>query len=181
MKQMKYIGKDIERPDAVAKATGKAVYLDDVSLPGMLHCAILRPEYAHARIVSIDTVEAEKMEGVIKVVTGRDAPGLTYGDNIRDQIAGSIVFGMGGALTERITIRQGLVQESNFHDYLVPKMGDAPEIEVEILAGGTEPTGVGQTGAVLVAPAIAGAFYRLTGKRLRHMPFTRERVKAILA
>ncbi|MDY7029283.1 MAG: xanthine dehydrogenase family protein molybdopterin-binding subunit [Spirochaetota bacterium] len=86
MKEMKYIGKDIERPDAVAKATGKAVYLDDVCLPGMLHCAILRPEYAHARIISIDTGEAEKMEGVIKVVTGRDAPGIAYGDNIRDQI-----------------------------------------------------------------------------------------------
>jgi len=86
MEHMKYIGKDIERPDAVGKVTGKAVYLDDIALPGMLHTAILRPEYAHARIVSIDTSQAETMEGVVRVVTGQDAPGISYGDNIKDQI-----------------------------------------------------------------------------------------------
>ncbi len=79
----KYIGKDYERPDAVNKVVGTAVYLDDVLLPGMLHAAILRPEYAHARIVSIDTTTAEKAPGVVKVVTGKDCA-IRYGDNIKD-------------------------------------------------------------------------------------------------
>lgn len=79
----KYIGKDYERPDAVNKVVGKAVYLDDVLLPGMLHAAVLRPEYAHARIVSIDTSAAEGMPGVVKVVTGKGCT-IHYGDNIKD-------------------------------------------------------------------------------------------------
>ena len=81
--EFKYIGRDIIRPDAVDKTTGKAIYIDDIYLPGMLHAAILRPEYAHARILSIDTSAAEASPGVVKVVTGAGCT-LHYGDNIRD-------------------------------------------------------------------------------------------------
>ena len=81
----KYIGKSYIRPDAISKVTGKAQYLDDIRLPGMLHAAILRPDYAHAKIVSIDTSEAEKMPGVVKVITGKDCK-LHYGDNIKDLV-----------------------------------------------------------------------------------------------
>jgi len=79
----KYIGKDLQRPDAVNKAVGKSIYLDDVMLPGMLYAAILRPDHAHARILSVDTAKAEVMDGVVKVVTGKGNT-IFYGDNIRD-------------------------------------------------------------------------------------------------
>ncbi len=79
----KYIGKDIPRPDAAAKITGRVQFLDDIKLPGMLHAAILRPDYAHARLLSIDAAGAEKCEGVVKVITGKGCD-LVYGDNIRD-------------------------------------------------------------------------------------------------
>ena len=81
--QLKYIGKDITRPDASGKITGRVQFLDDIKLPGMLHAAILRPDLAHGRILSIDTAEAEKSPGVVKVVTGAGCD-LVYGDNIRD-------------------------------------------------------------------------------------------------
>jgi CO/xanthine dehydrogenase Mo-binding subunit len=81
----KYLGKSYIRPDAISKVTGKAIYLDDIRLPGMLYAAILRPEYAHAKILSIDTQEAEKMPGVVQVVTGKDCS-YHYGDNIRDLV-----------------------------------------------------------------------------------------------
>ena len=97
-------------------------------------------------------------------------------DNIQAQVTGAVIFGLGNALTERITFKNGLAQQSNFNDYLLPTMADTPRIHVELLAGGHEPTAVGQTAAVLVAPAIANAFERLTGKRLRHMPFTKDRI-----
>lgn len=79
----KYIGKSYIRPDAISKVTGKAVYLDDIRIPGMLYAAILRPEYAHARILSIDTRAAEACPGVVKVVTGKGCK-FRYGDNIQD-------------------------------------------------------------------------------------------------
>ena len=83
--EYKYVGKNYNRPDAISKVTGKAIYLDDIRLPGMLYTAILRPEYAHAKILSIDTASAEKMPGVVKVVTGKGCH-YHYGDNIRDLV-----------------------------------------------------------------------------------------------
>ncbi len=79
----KYVGKNVQRADAVNKTTGKVRFVGDIKLPGMLYTAILRPDFAHARILSIDTAEAEKMPGVVKVVTGKGCNFL-YGDNIRD-------------------------------------------------------------------------------------------------
>ena len=83
--EYKYIGKSYIRPDAISKVTGKAIYLDDIRLPGMLHAAILHPEFAHAKIISIDTTEAETMPGVVKVITGKNCD-FHYGDNIKDLI-----------------------------------------------------------------------------------------------
>jgi CO/xanthine dehydrogenase Mo-binding subunit len=80
-----YVGKDYARPDAVSKVVGDAKYLDDIRIPGMLHAAILRPEFAHAKIVKIDTSEAEQQPGVVKVVTGKGCT-FHYGDNIRDLV-----------------------------------------------------------------------------------------------
>jgi carbon-monoxide dehydrogenase large subunit len=80
-----YVGKNIARPDAAGKVTGKVRFLDDLRLPGMLHMAFLRPEHAHAKILSIDIAEAEACEGVIKVVTGKDIQ-FRYGENIKDRL-----------------------------------------------------------------------------------------------
>ena len=83
--KFKYIGKPYIRPDAVSKVTGKAIFLDDVRLPGMLHAAVLRPSYAHAKILKINISEAEACPGVVKVVTGKGCQ-FRYGDNIRDLV-----------------------------------------------------------------------------------------------
>jgi 4-hydroxybenzoyl-CoA reductase subunit alpha len=72
------IGTNMRKIEGLAKSTGRAVYTDDISLPGMLHGKILRSPHPHARIVSVDTSEAEAMEGVHAVITGRDMP-TTYG------------------------------------------------------------------------------------------------------
>ena len=81
--EYRYVGKNYLRPDAITKVTGKAIFLDDIRLPGMLHAAVLRPKFAHARILSIDTSQAELCPGVVKVVTGQGCT-FRYGDNIRD-------------------------------------------------------------------------------------------------
>lgn len=81
----KYVGKNVPRPDAAAKATGRVKFLDDIRLPGLLHIAFLRPVHAHARIVSIDVSEAEKCPGVVKVVTGKDCR-FRYGENMKDRL-----------------------------------------------------------------------------------------------
>lgn len=82
--EFKHVGKSLLRTDAFEKATGRAVYVADIKLPGMLYAKILRSEYAHARILSIDTSEAEQMPGVRKVVTGQNCD-ILFGACIKDQ------------------------------------------------------------------------------------------------
>jgi 4-hydroxybenzoyl-CoA reductase subunit alpha len=73
-RQFAIIGERLARVDGMAKSTGRAVYTDDIALPGMLHGRILRSPHAHARILSIDTTEAEALDGVRAVITGADLP-----------------------------------------------------------------------------------------------------------
>ncbi len=79
-----YVGSRVPRVDSVDKVTGHAIYGVDVALPGMLHGAVVRSPYPHARIVAIDTSAAEKAPGVKAVVTGKDFPHL-FGAAIKDQ------------------------------------------------------------------------------------------------
>ncbi len=73
-RELRVVGRRMARVDGAAKASGRAVYTDDIALPAMLHGKILRSTHAHARIVSIDTSRAEALPGVHAVVTGRDMP-----------------------------------------------------------------------------------------------------------
>jgi isoquinoline 1-oxidoreductase beta subunit len=83
-------------------------------------------------------------------------------------------------LSERISIKDGAVEQSNFYDYRVPRMNEVPLMHVEVIETDNPPTGVGQMAAPLGAPAIGNAIARLTGARLRHSPFSAERVKKAL-
>ena len=91
------------------------------------------------------------------------------------------MYGLGLALTERVTVAAGEAQQSNFYDYTVMRMRDIPAIHVEEISSGAKPTGAGQMATPLVAPAISNAFAELTGIRLRHTPMTPDRVLAALA
>jgi isoquinoline 1-oxidoreductase subunit beta len=102
-------------------------------------------------------------------------------DNVAAQTESSIVYGLGLALMERITIKDGAVEQSNFYDYLIPRMSDVPPMHIEVISTDNPPTGVGQMATPLVTPAIGNAIAQLTGARLRHTPFTPERIKKALA
>lgn len=79
MNELKLVGKSLPRRDAPDKTTGKAEYTADIDLPGMLVCGIKRSPHPHARILRIDTTEAEKLPGVKAVITGRDTQGIKHG------------------------------------------------------------------------------------------------------
>jgi isoquinoline 1-oxidoreductase beta subunit len=100
----------------------------------------------------------------------------------RRNVESGIVYGLSSVLKERATMRNGVVEQSNFHDYEVLRMSEAPEtIHVEFLDRDTRPTGIGEIGNPFIAAAVANAFHALTGKRLYHMPFTPARVREALA
>ena len=138
----------------------------------------------------VDTVAAtiaeisyhQKLEKIIvhKVWMAADVGLAIQPDNVRAQLEGGTIHGLGYALSERVTIKNGLIQQRNFHDYSVMRMADAPAVQVKLLHSDREPTGVGETGSILAPAAVANAFAALTGKRLRHIPFTPDRIREAL-
>jgi isoquinoline 1-oxidoreductase subunit beta len=92
-------------------------------------------------------------------------------------VESAIIYGLSSVLHERVTIKDGVVEQSNFHDYNLMRMSDLPdEMHVQFVEVDTRPTGLGEIGNPFIAGAISNAFHQLTGKRLRHLPFTPERV-----
>lgn len=89
---------------------------------------------------------------------------------IRQQIEGGIVYGLSAALHGEITLEDGRVRQSNFHDYVPLRMFECPDIVTEIIADTAVPGGVGETGTPPIAPAVANALFALTGQRLRTLP-----------
>jgi isoquinoline 1-oxidoreductase subunit beta len=128
-------------------------------------------------------VSVDRVSGQIKVHNiwaAIDAGIAVQPKNLAAQTEGGIVWGVGHVLREKITIKDGRVQESNFRDYLVPRMSDMPNIEVKVLSTNNPPTGAGEDGVPLVAGAVGNAIATLTGVRIRELPFTPDRVRGAL-
>ncbi|HYZ17316.1 MAG TPA: molybdopterin cofactor-binding domain-containing protein [Candidatus Acidoferrum sp.] len=88
------------------------------------------------------------------------------------QTTGAIMYGLSAALTGKITIANGRVQQSNFDSYTVLHMQDAPRVDAYALPSEEPPTGIGELGLPGIAPAVAGAVFAATGKRVRTLPFS---------
>jgi len=98
--------------------------------------------------------------------------------HVKGQIEGGIIFGLAPVLRDAITIENGRVQQSNFNDYRVIRMSEAPKIDVFVVDSGEPPTGIGETGTALTAPAVLNAIFAATGKRLRKYPVRSEALRA---
>jgi isoquinoline 1-oxidoreductase beta subunit len=101
--------------------------------------------------------------------------------NIVAQIEGSLLFGLGSTVKERMTVRNGAVEQQNFNDYEILRLSEVPQMHVEVIRSGDIPLPVGELSISGVTPAIANAFFTLTGRKLRNAPFTPDRVKGSLA
>jgi len=141
-------------------------------------------DYAGTMVAAVAEVSIDKTRGKVNVHDFWLAldPGIAVQpDNVVAQTESSIVYGLGLALTERITIKDGAVQQSNILDYGVPRMHDIPELHIKLMSTPNRPTGAGQMATPIVAPAISSAVFAVSGARVRHMPFLPERVLAAMA
>jgi len=87
-----------------------------------------------------------------------------------NQVEGGIIDGLSAALYGKITVKDGIVQESNFHDYRLCRMNDVPKIDVHFIDSDDSPRGLGEGPLPPLAPAVANAIYAATGKRMRELP-----------
>ena len=139
--------------------------------------------YSGTQIAGIADVTVDKATGAIKVHNfwcTIDCGVAVHPDNVIAQTESSIVYGLGLALTERISIANGAVEQSNFFDYQVPRMRDVPEMHIKLVQTKNHPTGVGQMAVPLIPSAISNAVFALTGVRLRQQPMLATRVKTAL-
>jgi isoquinoline 1-oxidoreductase beta subunit len=107
---------------------------------------------------------------VHRVVCAVDCGRVVNPDTVKAQMEGGINFGLTAALKTEITLENGRVQQSNFDDYPMLRMFEAPAIEVSIVPSEEKPTGVGEPSVPPVAPALTNAIFAATGKRIRRLP-----------
>ena len=95
-----------------------------------------------------------------------------------NQVVGSVIDALGGTMGLAITLKNGVIEQSNFGDYPLPRMTDAPPVEVSFVLSDNDPTGMGEPAYPAVPPALANAIFAATGVRLRTMPIDTALLKA---
>jgi isoquinoline 1-oxidoreductase beta subunit len=106
-----------------------------------------------------------------RVVTAVDLGRMVNPNIVRQQIESNIIFGLQCCLYGDITLKDGRVEQTNFHQYVLPRMSETPKIEMHIVESTEKPGGIGEPGMALLGPTMANALFALTGKRFRKMPF----------
>ncbi len=107
---------------------------------------------------------------VHKVVVAADLGKMVNPNIVRQQLEGSIIYGLSAVLYGEITLRDGRVQQTNFNNYPVVRMPDSPAIEMHLVDSDEKPAGIGEPGTALIGPTVANAVFAATGKRLRKLP-----------
>ena len=111
---------------------------------------------------------------VRRIVCAVDCGTIVNPDIVKAQIEGGVMFGIGGALWGEITLKNGRVEQSNFHNVRVLRINEAPAIDVHLVRNGEAPGGIGEPGTAVTAPALANAVFAATGKRIRTLPLERQ-------
>jgi isoquinoline 1-oxidoreductase subunit beta len=107
---------------------------------------------------------------VHRVVVAVDAGRMVNPNIVRQQLEGSIIFGLSAVLYGEVTLKDGRVQQTNFHNYAVVRMPESPTIDAILVESTEKPAGIGEPGTAVIGPAVANAVFAATGKRLRKLP-----------
>ena len=129
-------------------------------------------------MAQVAEVSMDGAQIVHNVTVAADLGRMVNPDTVEAQIQSSIVFGLSAALWDEITVDKGRVQQTNFHQYRLLRMNEAPQIEIVLVNSTEKPGGIGEPATALIGPAVANAIFAATGKRVRRMPFTAENIAA---
>jgi isoquinoline 1-oxidoreductase beta subunit len=122
------------------------------------------------------SVDSNNQIRVHRVVAAVDAGHMVNPDTVEAQIQGGIVYGLSAVLYGQVTLENGRVQQTNFHDYPVLRLNETPAIDVILVESTEKPGGIGEPATALIGPAVANAFFTATGKRVRTLPLTAENI-----
>lgn len=155
-------------------AAEKAGWGKDLPAGRGMGIAVHKAFESYAAQVAEVEVDAKAGIRVRRVVCAVDCGIVVNPDTVTAQIESAIVYGLSAALKGQITLKDGRVVQSNFHDFKVLRIDEMPEVEVHIVSSQASPTGIGEPGLPPIAPAVANAVFAATGKRLRRLPMRQE-------
>ena len=112
----------------------------------------------------------DKEIGVSRVWVVADVGTVVNRSAAEQQLYGGFVFGLTAAIKSGLTVRDGAIAQSNFHDFALLRSNEVPQIDVEFIDSNEAPGGLGEAGVPLAAPAVANAVFVATGQRLRTLP-----------
>ncbi|HPE61981.1 MAG TPA: xanthine dehydrogenase family protein molybdopterin-binding subunit [Thiolinea sp.] len=136
--------------------------------------AVVKSFNTYVAEVADVTVKDDGSFTVDRVVVAVDCGVAVNPDVIYAQMGGGVGFGLSSILGEKITLKEGQVVQSNFHDYMIMRMPQMPQVEVHIVHSGENPSGVGEPGVPPVGPAVANALFAVTGKRIYQLPIANQ-------
>src|SRR3989441_172767 len=126
-----------------------------------------------AQVAEVAVSESGEVR-VHRIVCAVDCGTVVNPDIVKAQIEGGVIFGIGGALWGEVTLKNGRVEQSNFHNVRVLRINETPAIEVHLVRNSEAPGGIGEPGTAVTAPALANAVFAATGKRIRKLPLERQ-------
>jgi isoquinoline 1-oxidoreductase beta subunit len=139
----------------------------------------LQPSFASFIATVVEAEVDEQGEVHLRRVTCAVDTGIAVNpDTVMAQLEGGLIFGLTAALYGEITIDKGRVQQSNFNDYRMLRINQAPKIDIHIIKSGEAPGGIGETGATAGPPALRNAIFAATGVALRQLPIDRSLIAA---
>jgi isoquinoline 1-oxidoreductase subunit beta len=139
----------------------------------------VQPSFGSFIATVVEAEIDEQGEVRLRRVTSAVDTGIAVNpDTIVAQLEGGLIFGLTAALYGEITINKGRVQQSNFHDYRMLRIDQAPKIEVHVIKSGEPPGGIGETGTTAGPPALRNAIFAATGVALRRLPIDRSLISA---
>ena len=113
---------------------------------------------------------------VHRLVVGTNCGHIANEDQVIAQVEGSVAYGLSALYYGENTVKNGAIEQTNFHEYRPIRQVDVPEFDIELIESGRHPVGVGEPASTVVAPAVANAIFNAVGVRVRHMPITAEAV-----
>jgi len=140
-------------------------------------CGVMFSYGSYVAHVAEVSVAPDGRVRVHKLVGAIDAGFAVNPDQVKAQMEGGGIYALTALLYGAITIDKGRVQQSNFHDYPMLRINEAPVMETYILDSGQPAGGLGEPGVPTVAPAVCNAIYALTGKRIRSLPIQTDLLK----
>ena len=139
----------------------------------------VQPSFASFIATVVEAEVDEQGEVRLRRVTSAVDTGIAVNpDTIAAQLEGGLIFGLTAALYGEITIEKGRVQQSNFNDYRMLRINQAPKIDIHVIKSGEVPGGIGETGVTASSPALRNAIFAATGVALRRLPIDRKLIAA---